>query len=95
MARPSIYTEEIAEQIFHRLVEGESLRSICRDESMPGKTTFFDWVDQNESFRTKYARAKMIQGELNFDYLQEIADDGTNDWIQSFDKDGKARNGAS
>ena len=35
--RPSKYTEERAEQIYSRIVEGESLRSICSGANMPDK----------------------------------------------------------
>ncbi len=77
----SLYTPELAETICRRLVEGESLRAICRDETMPGASTVFDWLEANEEFRSKYARARSIQAELGFDLLQEIADDGTNDFM--------------
>jgi hypothetical protein len=87
MGRPSLYSEELVDTICDRLIEGESLRSICRDESMPGKRTIFDWLVLHDAFRTKYARAREIQSELKFDELQEIADDGTNDWMEKRDRE--------
>jgi hypothetical protein len=88
--RPSLYTEKLADEICRRLAEGESLRAICREDGMPGVRTVFDWLEADESFRTKYARAREVQAELMADELLEIADDGQNDWMEKFYKDGEA-----
>lgn len=82
MGRHSIYTADLAEEICTRLAEGESLRSICRDERMPGLTTIFDWIDKDEDFRNKYARARELQAETHVDDMLEIADDARNDWME-------------
>lgn len=37
----------------------------------------------------QYARAKEIQAEGFAEELMDIADDGTNDWMEKLDKDGK------
>ena len=37
--RPSLYTDKLAAKICRRLAEGETLRSVCRDEAMPDKAT--------------------------------------------------------
>lgn len=87
--RPTLYSQAIADEICHRLIEGESLLAISRDESMPGKRTFFDWLEQHEDFRTQYTRARMIQTELAMDDLQEIADNGSNDWMERRRKSGE------
>ncbi|WP_431196787.1 hypothetical protein [Pseudomonas aeruginosa] len=42
--RPSDYTPEIAQAICMRIAEGESLRMICRDDSMPDKSTVLRWI---------------------------------------------------
>lgn len=52
--------EAIMEDIIHRLAAGESLRSICRSDGMPDRSTVLRWLDANEEFATKYARAKDI-----------------------------------
>jgi hypothetical protein len=54
---------------------------------MPDASTIFNWLTQHEYFSSKYARARDIQAELGFDYLQEIGDDGTNDWMTANDPD--------
>lgn len=81
MARPSDYTLEIAMTICERLVEGESLRAICREDAMPGLSTVFRWLESHEPFREQYARAREMQAEGFADELTEIADDARNDWM--------------
>ena len=76
--RPSIYSDEVAEQICDRLAEGESLRNICRTEGMPKMTTVLEWVDEDrESFRGRYARAREAKAETVDAKIQEIADNAT------------------
>jgi hypothetical protein len=45
--RTSGYDVEIAETICERLVNGESLRAICADPSMPARATVFRWLARN------------------------------------------------
>ncbi len=87
--RPSLYTEALAAKLCLRLAEGETLRSICRDEAMPGKTTVLRWLSdkKNGDFRDQYAHARELQADSLFDEALEIADDVSGDW--STDKDGK------
>lgn len=80
--RPSGYSTEIAEVICQRLSEGESLRQICRNEDMPGKSSVMRWLDEREDFREQYARAHLLQADHFADEILEIADDGSNDWIE-------------
>ncbi|EBF9036314.1 DNA packaging protein [Salmonella enterica] len=90
IGRPSDYTEELAEIICLRLAEGESLRSVCRDDGMPSKQAVLRWLARNESFRAQYVRAKEEGAEAIAEELFDIADDGTNDWMEKLDKDGEA-----
>lgn len=84
--RPSKYTEKLAAQICIRLAEGESLRQICRDVDMPCKATVLNWLFDNDpakdGFLDQYVRAREIQAENWADEILEIADDGTNDWVE-------------
>lgn len=86
--RPSEYTPEIADAICDRLADGESLRSVCRSEGMPDKTTVFRWMRTNELFRAQYARAKEESADSHADDILEIADDGRNDWMERETKNG-------
>ncbi|MBX4972159.1 terminase small subunit-like protein [Rhizobium lentis] len=82
--RPTKFTQSLADIICARIADGESLRSICRDETMPGKSTVLAWLadDDKADFRTKYAQAREIQADGFVDEMVEIADDGSNDWMQ-------------
>lgn len=78
--RPSKYTKALAAQICERLAAGESLRAICRDESMPGETTVRRWaLDDLHGFSAQYARAREIGYHGMAEDVIEIADDGRND----------------
>lgn len=78
--RPSEFSQETADAICLRLANPESLRSICADEEMPGRSTVFRWLQENESFRDQYTRARENQAEAIFDEMLEIADDGEFDY---------------
>lgn len=43
-ARPSDYTPELADLICARIIEGESLRSICKDDDMPSAVSVYAWL---------------------------------------------------
>lgn len=92
VGRPTDYTKELGDIICARLADGESLRNICIDEGMPHRATIFRWLlSENElysGFRDQYATARKIQAETLADDIFDIADDGTNDWIEKFDKEG-------
>ncbi len=57
--RPSLFNEEIAETLFQRLSDGESLRTICEDEDMPARKTVRQWAYRNPAFADHYARARV------------------------------------
>jgi hypothetical protein len=79
--RPSLYSDALGEEICLRLVDGESLRNICRDTAMPCVRTVFNWLETDKDFCTKYAKARELQADLEVDDILDIADDGTNDWV--------------
>lgn len=83
MARPSIYTDEIANLVCERLMGGQSLRTICADEGMPGMTTVFRWLQSNDAFRKQYTLARQVQAEVMVDEIISISDDGSNDTYET------------
>lgn len=88
LGRPSIFTPDIAETICNRIAEGESLRSVCRDATMPSKSTVMKWLGENEEFSDQYARAREAQADHFADEIIEIADDATNDFMVRERQDG-------
>lgn len=87
--RPSEYSPEKADLICERLIDGESLRSICLDDDMPAGSTVCRWLANNEEFRKQYALAREAQADTLADEMLDIADDGTNDWMERQGKDGE------
>lgn len=80
--RPTLFNKEVADKICQRLMLGESLRKICKDNDMPELSTVIYWLQDSEEkkeFIMQYARAREVQMELMGDDILEIADDGTND----------------
>jgi hypothetical protein len=83
MGRPSKYSNAMADRICERLVNGESLRAICRDGKMPDASNVFRWLRAKPSFREQYARAKEEQADTLADDILDIADNAENDWMAS------------
>ena len=83
------YSQDIADKICARLAEGESLRSICRDDEFPNRCEVFRWLadDANTAFRDQYARAKEFGIEALADDITEISDDARNDWMERSGED--------
>lgn len=79
MGRPSDFSPEIANAICERLIEGESLRRICRDDEMPSASTVCRWLGQFDEFREQYAHARDAQADTLADEILDIVDDNTAD----------------
>jgi hypothetical protein len=89
MGRPCTYSAEIAARICQELSEGRTLREICRADDLPGESTIRNWVaDDRDGFAAHYARAREVGYQSMADELLEIADDGSNDWMERKNKDG-------
>lgn len=69
----STFTQEIADAICERLADGESLRSICRDENMPNVSTVLRWLSTNENFCAQYAHARELQADALADQILDIS----------------------
>jgi hypothetical protein len=69
-------------------MDGESLRSICHDEAMPARSTVHLWLANNQEFSDRYAIARDRQADTIFDEILDIADDGSNDWMEKRDEAG-------
>lgn len=75
MGRPSIFTEDLAARICERIVLGESLRAICKDDDMPSIASIFKWIAEKPTFSEQYARAKEEQAETMADEIVAISDE--------------------
>lgn len=67
------YTPEVANIIIERMIDGESLQSICKDKHMPNISRFLWWVQQNPDLKEQYNLAMQVRAELWALKLPEIA----------------------
>lgn len=81
--RPSDYTIWKARAICMRLMDGESLRSICNRKYYPSRYAVMRWLQTNAEFRNQYTQAREMQQEYFYDEMFEIADDSSNDYIET------------
>ena len=81
--RPTKYSESLADTICARLAEGESMRRIARDESMPALSTLFLWLRKHDDFSEQYVMAKQESADAMFEEILDIADNGTNDFVET------------
>jgi hypothetical protein len=75
MARPTKYTQDIADTICEKLASGQSLNKMCKAEDMPGMATVFRWLTQFPEFREKYTLAREAQADALFEEVLDIADE--------------------
>ena len=71
---PKVYSDEIASYICVQLMSGQSLTSICREETVPPTSTIYNWLDdKNPSFQKdfleSYKRAREFQAETLSDEI--------------------------
>lgn len=96
VGRPSRFTPELGHAICRRLAgldgDAESLRTICSDPAMPARGTVYNWLLEGEQsedpaspkrlFLDQYARARECWIADQVEAVLEIADDGSNDWME-------------
>ncbi len=76
----TLYTPELAQEICLRLAEGETLRSVCKDNHMPDERRVRAWVvEDRNGFAPHYARARDSGLDCMADQLIEVARDGSQD----------------
>ncbi len=90
MSRPTALKPQTANKIIERICAGESLSSICRDESMPARSTVLLWVaNDRDGFSDRYVKACQARAYYWADELIDIADDSTNDYMLKQSKSGE------
>ena len=86
--RPTDYTKDIADKICEQLAMGISMRTVSRDDSFPAMSTMFKWLREHKEFSEQYEKAKQESTDAMAEDILDIADNGTNDWIERENKDG-------
>jgi hypothetical protein len=87
--RPSIYSQEIADKLCAGIIEGYSLRTVCKPDEMPCVSTVLNWLRSKPNFLAQYEKAKEEQADALAEEMLDIADDGTNDWMEKHGKEGE------
>ena len=70
--KPKLYDPVLADRVLERLRNGETLGLICQqDLSMPLPGTFLEWCEQEPDLAARYAAARRMGAEVNFDAALE------------------------
>jgi hypothetical protein len=91
MSKPDVrFSKEVFDAICEQISEGVSLRKICEADNMPAKGTVMKWLVDFPELQDQYTRARELQAETIFDEMLDIADDGSNDWMEKFNPEGQS-----
>ncbi|QDP65704.1 MAG: putative terminase small subunit [Prokaryotic dsDNA virus sp.] len=75
MPRKSGKSIPLFEEICHRMAEGRSLESVCRDKDMPPSRTVWDWMKKDENLRSMYDNARDRRGQYFGELIADVAKD--------------------
>lgn len=65
---------DVQERLLRRVMLGESVIGICKDDDMPSKGTVFKWLNDEPDFFAAYWIAKAWYTETAVEEIREIAD---------------------
>ncbi len=68
------YTVKIADEIVEWISKGKTLREFCRQEGRPTWSTVYHWLEAEEDFATRFARARDMGHDAIAEEALEIAD---------------------
>ena len=85
--KPEVSTR-LVNVIIARVAAGETLTAICRDEGMPTYSRVIGRINQSSSLRSAYAHAREVRNDRMADELLDIAEDGTNDYVEKQGRNG-------
>lgn len=86
--RPAKYNPSVASEVCRLMATGLSLKKVCERRGMPNMYTVFHWQFTRPDFGNSFARAQMDRAQVFGEEIIEIADDGTNDWVEKVRRDG-------
>jgi hypothetical protein len=77
VGRPSSYTDEIADIICDRMINGENFSQICSDPLMPSRAALYRWRASRPDFDARCARAREALADFLLDKIEAMADETT------------------
>lgn len=83
----TVRTPEIVEDILLNVSEGITVAELCRKHGI-GRATFYDWLTEDQELAGRFARAREVGFDAIAEEAIEIAEDGSNDWIERRREDG-------
>lgn len=78
---PQPVNQEIADEICEWIRQGKTLREFCRQDGKPSWRTVYDWLEKDEGFATRFARAREDGHEVLAQECQQIADENCVDHV--------------
>lgn len=79
-----MFSQETADKICEIIsTSNKSMRAIAAMDGMPALSTIMKWLSENKLFSEQYARSKELQADFLAEEILEIADDSSNDTIDS------------
>lgn len=73
-------TKKILNEIVEWISEGKTLREFCRRNSL-SPTTVYSWINKDDDFCERIARARDIGADVIAEEILEIIDDASNDYM--------------
>lgn len=73
-AAPKYDRDAVTAEICSRVSNGEHLRGICRENHMPNFSVVYDWINEDEDFAQRFARARETGADAIAYEALEIAD---------------------
>ena len=72
-------SQELKDEICSRIANGETLRAICREEGKPSWVAVYNWLNADDDFALRFARAREDGHDAISEDCLHIADAGVND----------------
>ena len=74
MGRPSLYTDNLVDEICARLASGEPMAKIVQSAHMPDSVTIYRWLREKPDFQQRYTDARKDGAHCLADQIQDIVD---------------------
>jgi len=71
------FSQDIADKICERMIEGEDLVEICKDPAMPSRATVYRWMAEHPAFETQCARAREGLADFEANKIAKLAESCT------------------
>lgn len=71
MGRCSEYDSAVALRICERVANGDNINIISKEDEFPAQSTIYKWLDDNEDFSEKYARARARRADSRSDRIDD------------------------